>query len=378
MTTGNFQFGGLTIPRDCKRLFITAELVTTNGDPRLQPTGFPDVGPVFYPDPSEKDGQICLIESEASMANRLEEVCLADKYTGKLRDELNRLPYLVVNQGQRFMTASTIDGHRFASEYVMKAKGQIPPRQDEASQGNPANEMLVDYVKRKLEMGGTSDDVPAANVPRIFRLAMELDPLSLIHGFQISLKSLLTFVGLRSPRALTASIVGLNAQSVGVPGVRIDPIGTGDAGQAIFRKERIVAKTIEARFMIDVGLLWGLSLAELPTGAVPNEGGEQRQQRETANQERETLRVARADLLVALSLWKVAQFLNECDASSRLRSECDLCLKNGSNPKVRSRPQISVTQTDFPFAQIAIEPLAALITAATFPADRAPMTLQLT
>ncbi len=376
MSIGNFQFGGLTIPRDCKRLFITAELVTTNGDPRLQPTGFPDVGPVFYPDPSGNDGQICLIESEASMANRLEEVCLADKYTGTLRDELNDLPYITVNQGPRFMTASTIDGHRFASEYVMKAKGQIPPRQDE-NQGNPANEMLVDYVKRKLEMGGTSDDVPAANVPRIFRLAMELDPLSLIHGFQISLKNLLTFVGLRSPRALTASIVGLNAQPVGVPGVRIDPIGTGDAGQAIFRKERIVAKSIEARFMIDVGLLWGLSLSELPTGKPETEDDQQKQQREEANQSRETLRVARADLLVALSLWKVAQFLKECDASNRLRTECDLCLKNDPKPKVKSRPQNSVTQADFPFAQIATESLAALITAATFPASRAPMTLQL-
>src|SRR5438876_879753 len=80
----------------------------------------------------------------------------------------------------------------------------------------------------------TGDNVPAANGPRIFRLVMELDPLSLVHGFQISLKNLLTFVGLRSPRALTACIVGLNAQPVGVPGVRIDPIGTGDAGQAIF------------------------------------------------------------------------------------------------------------------------------------------------
>lgn len=376
MSNSNFQFGGLTIPRDCKRLFVTTELVTTNGDPRLQPTGFPDVGPVFYPDPSGNNGQICLIESEASMANRLEEVCLADKYTGKLRDELNDLPYIVVNQAQRFMTASTIDGHRFASEYVMKAKGQIPPRLDE-SQGNPANEMLVDYVKRKLEMEGTSDDVPAANVPRIFRLAMELDPLSLIHGFQISLKSLLTFVGLRSPRALTASIVGLNAQPVGVPGVRIDPIGTGDAGQAIFRKERIVAKSIEARFMIDVGLLWGLSLAELTSAPVANETDEQRQQRETENSNRETLRVARADLLVALSLWKVARFLKDCDASNRLRTECDLCLKENSNPQVTSRPRISVAQTNFPFAQIADESLAAFITAATFPANRAPMTLQL-
>src|SRR5947209_3950900 len=68
---------------------------------------------------------------------------------------------------------------------IMKAK------LNEASGEAQAGERLVDYVKRVLD--GSSDDIPAANVPRIFRLAMELDPLALIHGFQISLKGELTF-----------------------------------------------------------------------------------------------------------------------------------------------------------------------------------------
>ena len=256
MANSGFLFGGVLVPNNTKRIYVTATLVPSMGDPRIQPTGFPDIGPVFYADPSGEHGQICLIESEASMANRLEEVCVADKYTGTLVPELAGLPYIRVMAGDRFMTASTLDGHRFASEYIMKARGQFPngPR----TNGDIQNEMLVDYVKRELD--GTGDNVPAANVPRIFRLAMELDPLSLIHGFQISLKNLLTFVGLRSPRALTSCIVGLNAQPVGVPGVRIDPIGTGDAGQAIFRKERIVAQTVQANFAIDVGLLSGLAV----------------------------------------------------------------------------------------------------------------------
>ncbi len=118
----DYSFGGVSVARDTKRLYITATLVPSTGDPRIQPTGFPDIGPVFYPDPSGEHGQICLIESEASMANRLEEVAVADKYTGTLLPELASLPYIKVAKAERFMTASTIDGHRFASEYIMKAK----------------------------------------------------------------------------------------------------------------------------------------------------------------------------------------------------------------------------------------------------------------
>lgn len=172
MANSGFSFGGLTITSGTKRLYVTATLVPSTGDPRIQPTGFPDIGPVFYPDPSGEHGQICLIESEASMANRLEEVCVADKYTGTLLPELAGLPYIRVMNGARFMTASTLDGHRFASEYIMRAQGRFP--NGPQTNGEIQNEMLVNYVKRELD--GTADNVPAANVPRIFRLAMELDP----------------------------------------------------------------------------------------------------------------------------------------------------------------------------------------------------------
>lgn len=330
MADPDFSFGGVSTPRDTKRLYVTAILKPSMGDPRIQPTGFPDIGPVLYPDPSGPHGQICLIESEASMANRLEEVAVADKYTGTLLPELAGLPYIRAMKRERFMTASTIDGHRFASEYIMKAK--LRDTNGEARK----DEKLVDFVKRELD--GSADNIPAANVPRIFRLVMELDPLALIHGFQISLKGELTFVGLRSPRALTACIVGLNAQPVGVPGVRIDPIGTGDAGQAIFRKERIVAEKIEAKFSIDVGLLAGMAVG---TDPVQNEEA-------TAAEERIEVCDHRRRLLVALSLWKVAKFLKDLSDGHRLRTECDLVLEtakyktkwNDESPK------------DFPFDAI--------------------------
>src|SRR6202041_967787 len=107
-----FMFGGFTVPAGCRRVFITAELEPSSGDPRIQPTGFPDLGPVLYADPAEKHGLICLIESEASMANRLEEVCLDNKYEGTLRSELEGLPYIKLTadgtHGGTFVTASTI------------------------------------------------------------------------------------------------------------------------------------------------------------------------------------------------------------------------------------------------------------------------------
>ncbi|MBI1312671.1 type I-U CRISPR-associated protein Cas7 [bacterium] len=330
MSDSAFSFGGISLPAETKRLYVTAELVASNGDPRIQPTGFPDIGPVFYPDPSGEHGQICLIESEASMANRLEEVCVADKYTGTLRSELAGLPYIKVMKGEQFMTASTLDAHRFASQYLLEAKGT------ENSSPVEKDKLLVDYLKTELGASNDGKNVPAANVPRIFRLAMELDPLSLIHGFQIS-SSKLTFVGLRSPRALTASIVGLNAEPIGVPGVKLDPIGTSDTGQAIFRKERIVAQRIQANFAIDVGLLTGLAVGP---EAGKDETDEQKTQRASRHE-------SRRNLLVALALWKVARFLKDLSEGHRLRTECDLVLESA-----KYKTMWKGDSQDFPFEQI--------------------------
>jgi len=368
-----FTFGGFTIPAGCRRIFITAELEPSNGDPRIQPTGFPDIGPVLYPDPAEKDGLICLIESEASMANRLEEVCLSDKYLGTLKSEFNGLPYIKLTRNGEadgeFVTASTIDGHRFASEYIMGAKGHLTGTGTTATFSNfqPSppdnNTEMVEFVKTRLGMPN-GDTCPAANVPEIHRLAMEYDPLALIHGFQISVKKKLTFVGLRSPRALTGSIVGLNCERVTVPGIRFDPIGTGDAGQAIFQKQRITAKKIEARFSIDVGLLTSLRLD------APGANG--------AAAEHQT---ARAQLLLAIALWKVAAFLDLLRVELSLRTECKLRLKRDNDGKTISPNALcegssSKTKIDFPIKTIAKTTLTETITAANLSEDCSPLTLK--
>ncbi len=354
--TSLLEFGGFTVPADCRRIFITAELESSNRDPRIQPTGFPDIGPVMYPDPSGKEGLICLIESEASMANRLEEVCLADKYTGELKTSLKGLPYIKLTDtglpNGQLITASTIDGHRFASEYIMRALGHIQNSplsiksfdpatpsdviEDSAGKTNPkkrektksSKPEFVAFVRKYLGMT-TPDRCPTANVPNIFVLAMEYDPLSLIHGFQISIRKKLTFVGLRSPRALTASIVASKCERVIVPGVRLDPIGTGDAGQAIFQKQRITAGKIEARFSVDVGLLASLRLDSPGTNSRQN---------------------ARLQLLLAIALWKIATFLNQLKVELSLRTECKLKIKD--QPFFRAEGTGSPFEGIFPYEEI--------------------------
>ena len=138
------KFGGFTIPAGCRRIFITAELEPSNGDPRIQPTGFPDIGPVLYPDPAEKDGLICLIESEASMANRLEEVCFSNKYEGTLNDTFAGLPYLKAQTGTGdaavLKTSSTLDGHRFASDFLAKCKAKFSDAKDAKEQAQAGHE----------------------------------------------------------------------------------------------------------------------------------------------------------------------------------------------------------------------------------------------
>jgi len=354
-------FGGISIPAGCRRIFITAELEPSNGDPRIQPTGFPDVGPVLYPDPAEKDGLICLIESEPSMANWLEAVCLADKYTGTLKEAFKGLPYIILTDTGAangiFKTSSTIDGHRFASEYIMGAKGRLSgvgiASNMSAFQAPPhENKEMVELVKARLGMP-SGDTCPAANVPEIYRLAMEYDPFALIHGFQISVKNKLTFVGLRSPRAITGSIVGLNCDRLTVPGIKFDPIGTGDAGQAIFQKARITAKKIEARFSIDVGLLTSLRLD------TPGVSGAPGQHQET-----------RTQLLLAIALWKVAAFLELLSVELSLRTECKLRLKRGemqelAKIKIQCEGGTAPSIYDFPYATIAASALATEIAAAS-------------
>lgn len=357
-----FTFGGITIPAGCRRIFITAELEPSNSDPRIQPTGFPDIGPVLYPDPAEKDGLICLIESEASMANRLEEVCFANKYEGTLKDTFMGLPYLRAQTGTGpagvLKTTSTLDGHRFASDFLAKGKNSFGATDGEAI-------TLAQHIKTTLGMADDGKTMPIANVPNVFPLVLSLDTMSLIHGFQIS-NELISFVGLRLPRALSASVIGLGCERLSVPGIKFN-VGQveSESGQAIFQKARITAKKIEARFSIDVGLLASLRL-DTPD----------------ANRASRSHQAARVQLLLAIALWKVAAFLDLLSVELSLRTECKLRIKNGMKPKAKLEGGTTSSEAEFPYSTIAATSLTGEnrpIALAHFPGDatsRSPRILQ--
>lgn len=350
-----FEFGGFTIPVGCRRIFITAELEPCTSDPRIQPTGFPDVGPVLYPDPSEANGNICLIESEPSMANRLEEVCFSNKYEGTLKDAFVGLPYLRAETNNGVLrTTSTLDGHRFASDFLAKGKANF---------GN-GEKTLAQYIRETLGMAVDGKTMPIANVPNIFSLVCELDTMSLIHGFQVSNEQI-SFVGLRLPRALTASILGFGCERISVPGIKFN-VGQveSESGQAIFQKQRITAKKIEAHFSIDVALLTSLRL----DSPGPNGAAGQRQ-------------AARAQLLLGIALWKIATFLDLLRVVSSLRTECKLRLKNGAEQRARLEGDNAPSEVEFPFSTIGAPSLAGengLIVRAQLPPNRSPLTLRFT
>lgn len=356
-----FTLGGFEIPAGCRRIFISAQLEPSNNDPRIQPTGFPDLGPVMYPDPSGTEGLICLIESEASMANRLEEVCMDDKYLGTLREAFNGIPYLKAQTGKDdkavLKTTSTLDGHRFASDFLAKGKATF----------EKTEETLAAHIIRKLEMEG-GKTMPIARIPDVFPLVMGLDTMSLIHGFQISNEQI-SFVGLRLPRALSASVLGFGCERVTVPGIKFN-VGQveSESGQAIFQKPRITARRIEARFSIDVGLLASLRLI----GST-----EQNQPPETSSK--------RLQLLLSIALWKVATFLDLLNVELSLRTECKLRLKRSvdkdgtavvEQPKFSCEGGASPSSGNFPFTTIAGASLSGKITATRFPGNRSPLTLQ--
>ena len=296
------------------------------------------------------------------MANRLEEVCFSNKYEGTLKDTFAGLPYLKAQTGTGtaavLKTTSTLDGHRFASDFLAKGKAAF----------GTTEQTLAEYIKTTLGMAADGKTMPIANIPNIFPLVLGLDTMSLIHGFQVS-NELISFVGLRLPRALSASVIGLGCERISVPGIKFN-VGQveSESGQAIFQKARITAKKIEARFSIDVGLLTSLRLDTPGENGAPGEH-----------------QAARGQLLLAIALWKVAAFLDLLSVELSLRTECKLRIKKDAADdlvKVKLEGGATPSEQRFPFATIAATTLAGengLIVSARIPGDstaRSPRVLQ--
>ena len=77
-------------------LIIKAQMGVAAGLDRFQPAGFPEVGHVIYDAPrsGRRSEKVCIVDSPASMANHLEQVCLAGENDPNLHPDLMGLPYL--------------------------------------------------------------------------------------------------------------------------------------------------------------------------------------------------------------------------------------------------------------------------------------------
>jgi CRISPR-associated protein Csb1 len=281
-------------------VLIIASLEIANGR-FLQPTGFPDIGPCIYRDKEGK--RWCLVESEQSMANRLEAVCMKDP--GVWVEELKGLPVIAVRDSKRnLLTTNLCEPHRIASSYVLE--GKI---------GADKTIKVLFENKLGLEQGG--DSWPLNKRAELDNLVFALDPGALLHGFQFVQWK---FVGLRQTRLLHGR---LEAELAVEPEVHygmvkwdaIEPESArqerANKGQSIAAKSRIVPKEILASFEIDVLGLKSLALDE-----------------------------SQKKFLLGLALWKIGAFLDNrpsFDARSRqtlpslrLRADCYLRPKSVS------------------------------------------------
>src|SRR5438046_1079774 len=123
-------------------LIIQAQMGVAADLDRFQPAGFPEVGHVIYDAPRSEGGseKVCIVDSPASMANHLEQVCLAGENDPDLHADLVGLPYVkcvtdrdpTINGGSvtlkpddsrdRVVTTSLTEGHRISSDYFLDAR----------------------------------------------------------------------------------------------------------------------------------------------------------------------------------------------------------------------------------------------------------------
>lgn len=311
------------------RVLIEAALRPVAGT-RIQPTGFPDLGAAAYDAPDGNGGTVStlLVESAQSMANRLEAVCW-DEGADDLAPELAGLPYVRVKLaglGDGSDTTTSIqEFHRLNSPYIMS--GVNEDKKSFADVLKPELGMVaVAGVKKGGKKGAkeesaadaaTSDKEPddvagVVNLRKLAAVCFKYDPNSLVHGVFLE-----KIAGrLRHPRALSAFIEASGVGRADSGGVKFDrampkPLKGLDAakgfGNVPFHRTEYTAKSITAFFTVDLAQIRGYGL--------PAEAG---------------------NLLVALSLWKVRQFL---DSSMRLRSACELELVDDGGSVVAKRPK---------------------------------------
>lgn len=280
------------------RLLTEADLKPVQGT-RFQPTGFPNLGHAVYETP-DGGGQVVLVESAQSMANRLETVCwneVADDWV----EPLKGLPYIKVvkgnGDGKEVVTNSVLEAHRINSEYIARST-------------EFKNEVVEKVIKFQKDR---PFDIHSQLVPAL----LKFDINSLIHG--VFLEEIAGVI--RLPRILSAFIEasGANiAASGGVKFNRVDPSLKEGEGNVPYPRDEWTAAKITAYFNLDLRQIRAFGLGE-----------------------------EAEKLLISLSLFKIQKFLAE---GLRLRTACDLDLieHRVTRPEAFSLPSLDALCVELP------------------------------
>jgi CRISPR-associated protein Csb1 len=260
--------------KNAPRLLIEADLKPVQGS-RFQPTGFPNLGHAVYSAPSG-GGQMLLVESAQSMANRLEAVCW-DEEANDWVAPLRGLPVVrVVNEKGAPLTNSVLESHRLNSPYILEGKDKA----------------IFDKLKERLADAEES----RVNLQELAKVLLAFDANALLHGVFLAKKEL-AGGRLRLPRVLSAFIEAENAQVAASGGVKNDIVNpSGDTGKGFgnvpFSRDEWTAGKIVAYFNVDLRQIRSFALGD-----------------------------AAEQLLIALALFKIGMLLSQ---GLRLRTACDL------------------------------------------------------
>ena len=257
---------------DEPRLLMEAALKPVQSH-RFQPTGFPNLGHARYVSP-DGQGEMILVESAQSMANRLEAVCW-DEVADDWVEPLKGLPYIRVvkheGDSEVSVTNSVLEAHRINSEYIARS-----------------DEFNEEVVKKAMEFQKSQPfDIRRQLVPAL----LKFDINSLIHG--VFLEEVAGVI--RLPRTLSAFIEASDAstaESGGVKFNRVDPSLKEGEGNVPYARTEWVASEITAYFNLDLRQIRAFGLG-----------------------------VEVEQLLIALALFKIRKFLA---VGLRLRTACDL------------------------------------------------------
>ena len=256
------------------RLLIEATLIPLQG-PRFQPTGFPNLGHAVFDEP-DGNGQMVLVESSQSMANRLESVCLNDAEDDWV-EPLKGLPMIkVVDKNGKQLTNSVLEAHRINSPYILEGK----------------DKKVLDILKEKL----ANMEEGRVDIRELADVLFRYDTNALLHGVFLAKKEL-AGGRLRLPRVLSSFIEAQDARVATSGGVKNDTVNPkGDTskgfGNVPFARDEWTSGKIVAYFNLDLRQIQSFGLGT----------------------EAETL-------LVSFALFKIRKFLSE---GLRLRTACDL------------------------------------------------------